>query len=292
MSSCPDPWSDTENLSDLERLAPQESEDGSGSQPCGDDSQDMSAAMNLQEYEARFVHRSMRSFHQVSLDSSDTSMRFHDADAQDISHEYSRAVSLDVVTHTPSTAQDRGAVRVESVHSPPAEDATLLDMRTGQPMMTEDAAVAKIRGEIAAAQAQAHEKAVAAAEAEAAMECMGGEAESTRDGWEEGDTTMSIASETTRFAETDNPQRRRQNHSHTDTHFGGGVISITARVGQREQARGGKELETAIESARLHSKRVGEGHSEERQDASGVQRQLLESSGVCECVCACLCLCL
>ena len=290
VSSSPDPWSDTENLSDLERLAPQESEDGSGAQSCGDDSQDMSAAMSLQEYEARFVHRSMHSVHQMSLDSFDTSMRFHDADAQDITHEYSRAVSLDVVTHTPSTAQDRGSVRVESVHSPPAEDATLLNMHTGQPMMTEDAAVGKVRGEIAAAQAQAHEKAVAAAEA--AVEPVVGEAESTRDGWEEGDTTMSIVSETIRFAETDNPQRGGQNDSNTDTHFGGGVISIMARVGQREQERGEKELETAIESVRMHSRRVGEGHSEERQDVSGVQRQLLESSGVCECVCACLCLCL
>jgi hypothetical protein len=201
-------------------------------------SQGLSAAMNLQEYEARFVHRTIPSAHPRSVNSSLQSK-------DDSSCQYSQEDCLELSLASASQAADP----IKAMHPLSAQYATLVDPDTGK-LMTEDEAVAKIRLEIAGAAAAAAAAEAAAAEAE--TESVWTEAESTlRDRLEEGISVMAKTSyneeqgDFSHFSEINSPHPDRvgeweRGRGKKNGHNNSSTSSMDGRDGDKKRGRAGR----------------------------------------------------
>jgi len=216
-------------------------------------SQGLSAAMNLQEYEARFVHRTIPSAHPRSVNSSLQSK-------DDSSCQYSQEDSLELSLASASQAADA----TKAMHPLSAHYATLVDPDTGE-LMTEDEAVAKIRLEIAGAAAAAAAAEATAAEAE--TESVWTEAESTlRDRLEEGISVMAKTSyneEQGDFSEINSPHPDRvgdweRARGKEDAHTNSSTSSMDGRDGDKKRGPAGRHS-----SSFPPSDRTGGGSGEE-----------------------------
>ena len=171
------------------------STEGSGedSQP-GEGSGDVSAAMNLEEYEKRFVHRALERHR-----SADTS--FQSPGPQERSERFALPEERIDFGRESFGAAEEEHIHARTASAASSDDAILLDPHTGR-SMTEAEAIAMIRAEIAAAHAQAQQMQAQAAAVVASDS--GLRAQGADNGEDDEDVTgTSMMTEATHFSDAD-----------------------------------------------------------------------------------------
>jgi hypothetical protein len=186
-------------------LAREGSTEGSGedSQP-GEGFGQVSAAMNLEEYETRFVHRAWGRH-----SSADTS--FQSPGPQERSESFALPEeSIDFGRESFGAAEEEH-IHARTASAASSDDAILLNPNTGR-SMTEAEAIAMIRAEIAAAHAQAQQMQAQAAAGVASDS--GFRAPGADNGEDDEDVTgTSMVTEATHFSDADFPQLARDRDS-------------------------------------------------------------------------------